>query len=449
MILTNYMTNDLPDATGAMSRFPYSPQLAVRYKFKTTYGDDVDMAIRQGNALLVPRETCPTSPNDYRVTSDTIALKCNFSPRNPEQLPVAEKLVKLLSEGHNGIADAPTGWGKTVVGSLVAAKLGQTTMIVVTKEDLMKQWRSALITVLGISPTLIGHVQQDVCDWQGKRVVIGMAHSLVIPDRYPSEMYKYFGLLMLDEVHQLAADTFIRACQMFPAKLRLGWSATVERADGKTALLRAHIGPVIAKGTIVPMAPKVLIKRTGWKIPTRKVFRNGMYVEEKIPHKPGQMMLVAKAMISSPVRNMEMVNFCKQCYDAGRRILFMSDIIAHLNNLFHLLADQGIPGEDMAYYIGGLKPHEIERAKKSRIVLGTYKMCSTGTDVPAWDTLIMATPRVDVTQAMGRVMREMEGKRQPIIFELLDHDKIFSGFHMSRLKQYYSKGATIIDMDKR
>ena len=77
---------------------------------------------------------------------------------------------------------------------------------------------------------------------------------------------------------------------------------------------------------------------------------------------------------------------------------------------------------------------ELSHTKKRRVVLGTYKMCSTGTDVPKWDTLVMATPRADVKQSIGRVLRAVDGKKQPVIFDLVDKNAIFQGFHLSRLK---------------
>ena len=120
----------------------------------------------------------------------------------------------------------------------------------------------------------------------------------------------------------------------------------------------------------------------------------------------------------------------------------MSDLRdSHLNRLFQMLTNEGIPGEDIGYYVGGMSKIELSHTKKRRVVLGTYKMCSTGTDVPKWDTLVMATPRADVKQAIGRVLRSVAGKKQPVIFDLVDKDAIFQGFHLSRLKQYYGSGS--------
>ena len=255
-------------------------------------------------------------------------------------------------------------------------------------------------------------------------------------------MFKYFGLMVLDEVHSMAAECFVRTCQTFSAKLRLGFSATPTRRDGKTKLLHWHIGQILVKGKILEAKPKVLIRHTGWHIPAK---RNKEGDLETIYHKPGRMMLVSKAMAASDGRNMEIVNFVLQSYKAERVTLILSDLReVHLDRLFQMLTHEGIPGQDIGYYVGGMSKAELAYTKKRKIVLGTYAMCSTGTDVPHWDTLVMATPRADVKQTMGRVLRFVAGKKQPVILDLVDSNRIFQGFHMSRLKQYYAAGAEVV-----
>ena len=55
---------------------------------------------------------------------------------------LADKSTDLLLHGRSHMFEAPTGWGKTVVGGVIAARVGQPTLIVVTKEDLMDQWQA-------------------------------------------------------------------------------------------------------------------------------------------------------------------------------------------------------------------------------------------------------------------------------------------------------------------
>jgi superfamily II DNA or RNA helicase len=448
MALAGYITAVDPIYTGAMSAYPYSADLEARYTFISTFKDTICGAIRQGNTLLVPRESVPYAEgkNDYRVSYPIHAIDCIFTPHNEEQLPLCINSIALLKADHNHIFQAPTGHGKTVEGAYIACQMGQPTLIIVTKDDLVEQWRKAFIEILGVPANLVGHIQQDKCDWQGKQFVIGLVQSLIIPDRYPAEMYKYFGMLILDEVHLMAADCFVRSCQMFPAKYRLGLSATPKRRDGKDKLLQWHIGPIAVVGTIVSMKPKILIRHTGWKIPCHKKLVGNSWEYVPIPHKPGRMMLVLKAMAMHPMRNQEIINFTEQTYKVERITLIMSDLIDHLKHLFLHLTAAGIPGQEIAYYIGGMSKQQRESSKKGKVVLATYKMCSTGTDMPHWDSLVLATPRADIMQPMGRVLRALQGKKQPVILDLVDADKLLVNFSLSRLKQYYSVGATIVNM---
>jgi superfamily II DNA or RNA helicase len=442
-----FVVEVVPILTGAMSALPYSEGLEHLYTFQSAFDETVRGAVKQGNTLLVPRESVPYAlpKNDYRTLSPSKPVKVTFIPRNEEQQKLSVKSLNLLYQGHSHLFEAPTGWGKTVVGGVIAASFGQPTLIVVTKEDLMHQWRDSLTQVLGISPSLIGHIQQDVCDWKGKQFVLGMVQSLIIEDKYPSEMYRNFGLLVLDEVHQMAAECFVRSCQLFTAKLRLGFSATPMRKDGKTKLLHWHIGQTLVKGTILNSKPKVLIRQTGWKIPYHSKLIGHNWQQVPIPHSPGRMMTVNKAIAASEGRNLEIVNFVVQSYKSDRITLVMSDLReAHLNRLFQMLTNEGIPGNDIGYYLGGMSKIELSHTKQRRVVLGTYKMCATGTDVPRWDTLVMATPRADVKQAIGRVLRAAEGKKQPVILDLVDYNAIFQGFHMARLKTYYAIGAEVV-----
>jgi superfamily II DNA or RNA helicase len=75
-----------------------------------------------------------------------------------------------------------------------------------------------------------------------------------------------------------------------------------------------------------------------------------------------------------------------------------------------------------------------------RVVLGTYGMAAEATDVPQWDSLVLATPRANIKQPIGRVLRELKGKKEPVILDIVDEDSwVCRKYAESRLKQYHSE----------
>lgn len=398
--------------------------------------------------LLIPRGLvhAELAQHDLRTTAFVPQLVAKKPPRNQDQAACIEQSVKLLKAGHDHILEAPTGFGKTYAGCSIANQMEQRTLIVVTKNDLIKGWKDTLTQLIGVDPAEIGHVQQDKQVYKGCRFVIAMVHSLVCRE-YDEDFYGYFGMVIFDEVHRLGADHFVEACKLFPAQYRLGLSATPDRSDGRQDLFHAHIGPVMVKGNWVPMSPKILVKKTGWKVPMVNRRIGGMWQKVPMPVEPAKMAPVNKAIGADIARNQEIATFVKSAYDAGRYTLILSDLIDdHLKPLFHYCVHAGIPGDDMGYYLGGMKTAELELTKKKRVVLATYQMVGEGTDVPHWDTLVMATPRANVKQPVGRVLRFLEGKKTPVVLDLVDNNQVLQNFFYSRLKTYYSLKSEVVEV---
>jgi superfamily II DNA or RNA helicase len=438
---------------GAMAMVPFNHELKELLTKTDKFGEDFALyqhKVGQPNALvargLASRATAEFDHTILKPVAQSIAV---VGPRNAEQAEVITKSLDLLKNNVDHIVEAPTGFGKTYVGASVAGQLGQATLIVVTKNDLVQPWKTTLTNLLGVDPKEIGHVQQNKCKFEGCKFVVAMIQSLVCRE-YPQEFYDAFGLVIFDEVHRLGAEYFAQACGLFRARHRLGLSATPTRKDGRTKLFEAHIGPVMVKGTWVPMSPKILVKKTGWKVP--KVPRrdeNGQWKSMPMEVIPGRMANVYKAIAADVERNRTIADMAAQAVQSGRYVLILSDLLeGHLNPLFHYVVEAGVPGELIGFYHGTAKKPELERAKskKVRVVLATYHMTSEGTDVPHWDTLIMATPRSDVKQSIGRVLRTAEDKKQPVVFDLRDDHAVLEGFYFSRLKQYYSVGGTIVEV---
>ena len=157
-------------------------------------------------------------------------------------------------------------------------------------------------------------------------------------------------------------------------------------------------------------------------------------------------MNVYKAMAHDVIRNQLLVDFAVQAYQAGRNIVFMADLIDHLQTMYQLMLKH-VPAQEMGYYTGSSTEAAKKAAKeKHRVVFATFKMCAEGTDAPRWDTLILVTPRADVKQAVGRVIRALDGKKEPVVFDPVDDSQILSGYASKRQKQYFELGSTIVNV---
>ena len=92
----------------------------------------------------------------------------------------------------------------------------------------------------------IGKIQGQVIDIEDKDIVIGMLQSLSMKD-YPCEVFSSFGLTVVDEVHHIAAEVFVRSLFKIVTPYVLGLSATMQRKDGLTKVFKMFLGDIIYK----------------------------------------------------------------------------------------------------------------------------------------------------------------------------------------------------------
>ena len=69
-----------------------------------------------------------------------------------------------------------------------------------------------------------------------------------------------------------------------------------------------------------------------------------------------------------------------------------------------------------------MKPNELRDSQEKDIILGTFSMASEGMDIPKLNTIILASPKSDVVQSVGRILREKADARQfhPLVIDFKD-----------------------------
>ena len=425
-----FRSDERPLNTGASAVFKVAdhPLLGSLFTWEDRFGEPY-LAFRELDGYwLLPRECFPIGEVDRRIDRPVKFPRCAV-PRDDSQLRVFEESVELLREGRSHQVKASTGWGKTWLGCALMSSLEQRTLVVVPKSDGFKDWREDIQKFLGIEPQEVGHIQAAKCV-VGERVTIATLQSICKPGRYRPQVYNSFGLVIFDEVDRVGADHFQDAAFNLPARLRLGLTAT-DRKDGRNVLVEAHCGRVLVEHAEVPMRPQVLRYRTPWRCPRDK--KSG----ETIPHEGARDTHVQKILARSVRRNALILSLIHACLQKDRHVLVFSLLREHLAKLADLLCEAGVPKEDIGFYQGGEKA--LEEAAHKRVTLATYNMAGRGTNYPHWEVCVLAAPRADVRQAVGRILRKVPGKKQPAIIDLVDDDSpLYNGYMYARDRYYRS-----------
>ena len=199
---------------------------------------------------------------DLRTTGTAIQFQFKSQLREGQK-PVVGQFEHALTHSMTGfLLEARPGFGKTVVLLKFMHILGCTTLIVVPRSNLIKQWVDRIGQHTSLRSRDIGVINGDTRIWRGKKVVVGLVHTLAL-DRLPKEFKTMFGAVFFDEVdHSVPPQTFGPVVPLCPARIRVGCSAEMKRFDGMEVVFEKHLGQVKILGKAQAdevMQPKALI----------------------------------------------------------------------------------------------------------------------------------------------------------------------------------------------
>jgi superfamily II DNA or RNA helicase len=332
-----------------------------------------------------------------------------------------------LKDREDKILSLACGRGKTVCALLAAAEGGRfPVLVVVHTEPLMDQWRKSIQKFLAITPDKIGIIQQDKKDCQEKEIAVAMLHTLVLR-KYDEDFYKYWNLIIFDEVHKLGAETFSRACSQFVQE-RWGLSATVDRADGMDMIFRLHLGGVYYKELSQDLKPTLYFVHTPFSVDSFR-YINGWTGRVNIPK-------LLTALSELPERNEFILKHIHDTVLEGRTILVLGDRLLQLRKL-HAACN----AEHKSLLIGAMKPAERLEALNAQVVFASQQLAKEGLDRPAFDTLFILAPFADAArmqQSIGRILRSFEGKKEPFVFVIVDDVPVLQALSRKMQKWAYN-----------
>jgi superfamily II DNA or RNA helicase len=348
----------------------------------------------------------------------------------PEQ---GAALQTILSAYHGnqlgGLVQAPCGWGKTAWSCALIHALQVPTLVIVHKEFLMGQWLERIQDFL--PGAQVGIAQQQQCDYKGKHIVVGMVHSLA-KGTYPKAFYDWPGLVLVDECHRIGARTWSPVPAFFKARFRIGLSATPRRKDGADKVFHYHLGKVLFAAKEQRLKPTIKRVYSKFRLVKTPTFNPNLAPES----------LVLNFLCANDQRNRRIVELMIDAVKSGRKLLILSKRIAHLNRLeamFHREWKEGNHGAAVStgYYVGGMSEEARYQASFARVIFATAQFAAEGLDIPALDTLFLVNPMGDVEQAVGRILRPYEGKKDPIVVDIRDDlVQLFEAYAQNREKLY-------------
>jgi superfamily II DNA or RNA helicase len=405
-----------------------------------------------------------------------------------------ESAIKYLLEWGGATIIADCGAGKTAMALSIAAHFNRKTLVLCNRTFLMQQWKHDINgkswtwsddnTDIGTIPETSVRNKCDICkkkilvdsiflisefclcgskyihEWtktiepregwlntsvgwlQGSNGIDTVNKDIVVASiesisqcSYSKDLLSEFGLIIIDEMHHLAALTLSQVLPKLPARYILGISATPDRNDGLEHLLYWLAGPTCFVYKRLPSITgkynTVTVKQILYEKGLRKeiLYNNG---------KIGFSAMIT-CLSTDEERNKFLLTLIQDAIDRDRKkILIVTSIVNHAKFLSESLRCIAI--------FGGCSQILLAQAKSvsTKLVVATYQFLEEGYDDPNIDTLVMSLPRSKVQQVVGRCERTHIGKLVPEVIDIVDTFSVFEAMSWKRHKFYKSRGFSIL-----
>lgn len=368
-------------------RMPQDPPLV----FKTI------RFIKEG-LISIPIGRMDLIPEDYEIVDKRVNSPVEHETFKFDLRPSQKKVHDEIDD--NAIVNAWVSWGKTFTGLAIAAKLGQKTLVVTHTTNLRNQWEKEVQKCFGIQAGRIGSGQFNI----KAPIVVGNIQSLY---RKMDDIKQEFGTLILDEMHHVSSPTFTRIVDEMPTRYKIGLTGTLERKDGRHVVFRDYFGHNVFK----PPKENYLIPEVH-VIKSDIRFLDGSFTPwaERINHLAyNEEYVHSVAMIAAKYAAL------------GHKVLVVSDRVAFLKACARLVGDNAVSITGDMDFQEREDTMQLIKGKDKNILFGTQSIFSEGISLNDLSCLVLGTPVNNeplLTQLIGRVIREQEGKRQPVVVDI-------------------------------
>ena len=326
-----------------------------------------------------------------------------------------EAAVAAMLHHDTGVLCAPTAFGKTVTAAAMIARRGVTTLVLVHRTELLKQWQERLQAFLGVGKGEVGTIGGGKAKPTGK-IDIAVMQSISRQGKVNPLVYNY-GQVIVDECHHVGAVSFDAILKSAKAKFVLGLTATPVRRDGLQPIIFMQCGPIrykAAKPAGMPHDLEVL--------PRSRLTRINLPTDAGIQDIFGH-------LANDQARTEAIAAEVRDAVGQGRKVLVLTERTEHLDAI-----DAALHGLLSALFVlHGRMSSKQRRALVAdlnalppdapRVLLSTGKLVGEGFDHPPLDTLVLTMPvswKGTLQQYAGRLHREHATKTDVRIIDFVD-----------------------------
>ena len=348
-----------------------------------------------------------------------------------------DKLMKY----DNGLFVARPSYGKTVTAIALIAELKLNTLIIVPNLTLLTQWKERLNTFLDVGYDFkkekdkFGHYSGSKKNLTNK-IDVACIDSLLGEEG--TELLKRYGVVILDEVHHIAATSYEQVVRKCYSKYLYGFTATPKRSDKNEKIIYKTIGDIRYQYKDDDSGLDKILKPefTSFTFST---------IEKTTPYSD-----MLSALLLDEERNDRIVEDIKKALKEKKNIIVLTDRIDHINLLKNKLSDM-----DNVFVINGQLStsekkrffYNVERANKGFVIISTGKYIGEGFDEKKLNTLFIVSPfrwNGTLEQYVGRLHRIDENKEEVEVHDYVDINiKMFENMYHERLRGYKRLGYVI------
>lgn len=349
---------------------------------------------------------------DERLAGRRVTTKFTGTLRKDQKAAVREMLKHEI-----GVLCAPTAFGKTVTAAALIARRKVSTLVLVHRTELLRQWQERLTGFLVIPKGGLGVIGGGMKKPSGK-IDIAVMQSLSRREDL-GELLDQYEQIIIDECHHLSAFSFEAILKQAKAKFVVGLTATPIRRDGQHPIIFMQCGPIRHRAARPETAPAQL-----------EVWPKALPAPEIPPDSPIQD--VFRILANDATRNRRIAEDVLTAYSEGRKVLVLTERTEHLPLLQAALGDEV---EHCFVLHGRLSKKqrtavfaELNALDESapRALLATGRLIGEGFDHPPLDTMVLAMPiswKGTLQQYAGRLHREHADKQDVRIYDYAETDQ--------------------------